>query len=125
MRIKLGQQSYRCLLEAFRRLAMGNNPTRQSVTEAWTGLGSVSEYRQAWLHGYMEPVYPPLVPRVKQWWKLTRKGAEIVLAWQAMGFTSDDLSTGSFLDHYELAKRKLDRDPPMARAFPKEVEVAL
>jgi hypothetical protein len=73
----------------------------------------------------MEPIFPPVIPRVHQWWKLTDKGAVIVLAWQDMGLTSDDLATGSFLDHYQLAKRRLDIDPPMARVFPRELEIAV
>lgn len=71
----------------------------------------------------MESVFARNTPRVRAWWRLTEKGAKVVQAWMKMGFTAADLSSGSYLDHYQLASRRLGQDPPMKRIIPNEIVI--
>ena len=74
---------YESLIEAARRYSRFANG--QSLTEAWTGLGTENEYRAALRGKYMELVHGKN-PRYAVWLKLTPKGAAIVQGWLDQGF---------------------------------------
>ena len=76
--MKIKAQSKRCLEEAKRRYQQFHPD--EVMTEAWTGLGCISEYKQAWDDGFMEPATKP-VKQYSCWWKLTDKGANVVHSW--------------------------------------------
>ncbi len=81
----LGVRQKRLLREAMRRYKLrnpGNHTGGQTLTTAWTGLGSATEYAAVVNAGYMEPA-TSLNPGSLVWWRLTEKGvlAIIFLGW--------------------------------------------
>ena len=79
----LGVRQKRLLREAARRWKLTSYGTNQrKLTEAWTGLGSATEYAPVVRAGYMECA-TSLNPNCITWWRLTEKGvlALIVLGW--------------------------------------------
>lgn len=91
----------RLLMEATRRY-LQFHPFSQGFTEAWTGLGTYTTYKPVYEAGLMVPHDRKLTKRVKMWWVLTPKGAEIVKGiiakaaleniYKTMGYP-DDMST--------------------------------
>lgn len=79
------------LAEALRRYKRFHDGT--PLTEAMTGLGSITEYAPAVKAGLMEPVCNPK-PRITQWWKLTPAGAAIIQSWLDAGFNNEDIESG-------------------------------
>ncbi len=68
------------LKEALRRWNMGTKGQRtggETLTTAWTGLGSATQYKPAVDAGLMECA-TQLNPGYLTWWRLTEKGAAIV-----------------------------------------------
>ena len=81
------------LCEALRRHTRFNlhgTDLRKPLTEAWTGLGSYSEYRTVLDAGLMTYATRPN-PGYITWWKLTESGAKIVQYWLDQGFTYEDI----------------------------------
>lgn len=77
-----------CLIEAARRRIRFNH-LKQPITKQWTGLGTYRWYRRACEEGYMVRVYPnnTVNPRHAQWFRLTPKGARVVMRWLNDGLT--------------------------------------
>lgn len=86
---------YDLLTEALRRYARFHKG--ESLTEAWTGLGSARDYRNALQGGYMEWINGVGNPGYTYWLRLTEKGAKIVQAWLDKGFDYQDIETGARL----------------------------
>ena len=79
----LGVRQKALLREALRRWEMHNVGRRDRViTEAWTGLGSATQYAPVVNAGLMECA-TQLNPNCITWWRLTEKGvmALIFLGW--------------------------------------------
>ena len=73
------------LREALRRWQLrppGQHTGGQTITIAWTGLGSATQYAPAVEAGYMECA-TNLNPGHSTWWRLTEDGAAamVVLGW--------------------------------------------
>ena len=83
----LHKDAYYCLVDALVRYKAYHDG--EALTEAWTGLGTMTAYRQAYDEGYMRPLGTAPIPRTHNWWKLTEKGAAIVQAWLDQGYGSD------------------------------------
>jgi hypothetical protein len=103
---------YRLLLEALRRYCQFHSG--EPLTQAWTGLGTLTEYKSVLDEGYMQPALlmgqynaGPHRPRENSWFRLTEKGAEIVQSWMDQGFTHEDI-----LDFYFSRSSNL---PPIPR----------
>jgi len=90
---QLSKQAHECLVEALRRFTRFSIHDKKynDIRSAWTGLGSITEYKSAWKDGFMEPVEFPMksAPRkgVTHWWRLTTKGAALVKYWYISGYT--------------------------------------
>ena len=91
MKLKMGV--YNLLTEATRRLKFNENDLRKPMTEAWTGLGTKSEYNPCLESGFMTFVSTPR-PRVMTWWTLTDKGARVVSYWLGMGYDHHKIEGG-------------------------------
>jgi hypothetical protein len=74
---------YQVLIEACRRYTRFH--MNASMTEAWTGLGFMSEYKEAVEAGYMKPAHSSS-KRCMGWFTLTPLGAGIVSAWIGAGY---------------------------------------
>jgi len=85
-------QQHTLLCEALRRYTRFHN--KESLTQAWTGLGFPSEYKMAIKAGLMDYVFDNRTPRIMHWYKLTDRGAEIVQDWLDLGFTYEDIESG-------------------------------
>ena len=91
------QDTYNCLVEALRRFECFSvrdkekHWTMKDLMEAWTGLGREAGdgYRQAVANEVMARVHKSNFPHV-EWWRLTAKGAIIVLQWHKDGYTCRD-----------------------------------
>ena len=84
--MKLTKRQHRILVEALRRHTRFNmHDLNKPLTEAWTGLGSMTEYRPALDAGLMTCA-TQLHPGFSVWWKLTTRGALIVAYWLGQGF---------------------------------------
>ena len=83
---KLGRQQHRKLCEALRRYTRFGEG--KPLTEAWTGLGSATDYRPG--DGLME-IATSSNPGYSTWWRLTPKGAALVQTWLDRGFTYIDI----------------------------------
>lgn len=73
------------LREALRRWRLrpaGEHTGGQTLTTAWTGLGSATQYKPATDAGLMECA-TKLNPGYLTWWRLTEAGAAIVGQWIA------------------------------------------
>jgi hypothetical protein len=99
---KLNKATYSVLCEALRRFQCfhveGDRNKKWNLADlqsAWTGLGYASEYRPAIAGGYMTAA-GKYAPRCQGWFKLTEKGAKIVLQWHKDGYKAVD---------YELTDR--------------------
>jgi hypothetical protein len=90
--IMLGVRQLDLLLEALRRFSKFND-LNQSITEAWTGLGSYSTYKPCADAGLMEISTSPN-PGYSTWWRLTEKGAMIVNAMRNMGYNHENVENG-------------------------------
>ena len=75
---RLGVRQKALLQEAARRYTKFHQG--ESLLEAWTGLGSATEYATAAKAGLMEIATNPN-PGYITWWRLTTKGAAIVEQW--------------------------------------------
>lgn len=92
MEYDLTPAQYELLCEALRRFecfwvrdpARKSKWTTTSLMDAWTGLGSKSEYSAAGRAGLMTPI-GHIPPRTKGWWQLLSRGAAIVLHWHKLG----------------------------------------
>lgn len=74
---QLGIRQAILLLEATRRYNRFHY--KENILTASTGLGYISEYQTVINGGYMKPVNNGIsIPRCKQGFKLTKKGASIV-----------------------------------------------
>lgn len=91
--MKLGRHQLDRLLEALRRYSRFGKPEGKSLTEAWTGLGSVSEYASCLNSGLMTYATSPN-PGYTTWWRLTEKGAKIVQALLDKGYTHMNVEAG-------------------------------
>ncbi len=60
-----------CLKEALRRFEMFNRD--KTLKDAWTGLGTATDYKLVVKAGLMEHVHGPN-PRYLCWWRLTDAG---------------------------------------------------
>ncbi len=78
----LGVRQKALLREAARRWENFGRLGGSSMTEAWTGLGSATEYAPVVKAGLMECA-TQLNPNCITWWRLTEKGvmALIFLGW--------------------------------------------
>ncbi len=89
---KLTKDQRWLLGEALRRfLRFGNG---KGITQAWTGLGSYSQYKSALDAGYMTYATKPN-PGHMTWWKLSRRGALIVRRWINAGVTYQQIEEGT------------------------------
>ena len=79
---QLGKNQYLLLREALRRYTRFHRD--EPLLSAWTGLGSATEYAPVVDSSYMELATQPN-PRYQTWWRLTERGANIVLAWLITG----------------------------------------
>jgi hypothetical protein len=82
--IYLKKPLFDCLVEALRRELMFSDTDlnrNKSLTEKWLRLGFPSTYKQVVLEGYMSPVFHPTIPKVVNWYKLTKKGAKVIQFW--------------------------------------------
>lgn len=92
MSYRLKTNEYELLVEALRRFecfAVRRDKktwTLEDLTTAWTGMGSMTTYRPAMEAKLMEPATPSATSGRDGWWRLTARGAEIVLGWHALGF---------------------------------------
>ena len=82
--MRLKNDEYNCLVMAMIRCKAYYDG--KPLTEALAGLGSPSEYKQAYDDGYLVPAYGHITPRVANWWKLTEKGAAVVGKWLEEGY---------------------------------------
>ena len=91
---KLTKRQHGCLVEALRRHTRFNmHDLNKPLTEAWTGLGSMTDYKPALDAGLMVYANSPH-PGFSTWWKLTIKGALIVAYWLGQGFNFEKVENG-------------------------------
>lgn len=81
----LGKNQEALLREALRRFTRFHGG--ESLTLAWTGLGSATEYKPAVDGGYMVVTASGWNRGYDCWWRLTDKGAAIVQGWLDGGLT--------------------------------------
>ncbi len=89
------------LREALRRWRMrpkGDHTGGETLTTAWTGLGSATPYKPATDAGLMECA-TQLNPGHSTWWRLTDAGAVIVRGWLSLYECA--VLDGLELDHHE------------------------
>ena len=79
---KLYSRQRGLLREALRRYTRFHKG--ELLEQAWTGLGSATEYAPVVNAGYMTVATSPN-PGYTTWWRLTERGASIVLAWLITG----------------------------------------
>lgn len=78
MNYKLNSRPFALLCEALRRHTRFNlRDLKKPLSEAWTGLGTYTDYKPAIVADLMTYVHRPN-PRCIQWWRLTDRGAAIV-----------------------------------------------
>jgi hypothetical protein len=91
---RLGSRQESLLGEAARRWMMGERRDRRlggdTLTTAWTGLGTLTDYRTMTCAGLMRPA-TSADKGCACWWRLTDKGAAIVQSWIDEGLTLEDL----------------------------------
>ena len=90
------------LMEAARRYLRFHKG--ESLTEAWTGLGSVSTYKPAINAGFMRTHDGKMDARISHWWILTEKGAAIVkilISSFTLGQIEDELTPGRLAKDYQ------------------------
>lgn len=91
-------KTHELLIEALRRFECfavprdGRKWKLKDLQHTWTGLGTYTEYKKAIEEGYMTYANKPN-PRHSQWWKLTEKGAQMLLEWHKAGYNKDNLPT--------------------------------
>lgn len=99
MNYKLLSKQHTLLCEALRRHTRFNlRDLKKPLNEAWTGLGTYTDYKPAIVADLMTYVHKPN-PRCDQWWKLTDKGAAIVQQWLDQGYTFQDIEAGNRPPH--------------------------
>lgn len=76
------------LVEAFRRKTKFHQGA--ALCDAWTGLGTATDYKPAINYGYMTHVFPERNKKHAEWWKLTLAGAAIVQDFIDYEFFFDD-----------------------------------
>ena len=79
------------LMEALRRYTRFHQG--EPLTQAWTGLGSMTTYKSVLDAELMTYATPPN-PGYKTWWRLTDAGAAIVQAWLDQGITHETVERG-------------------------------
>lgn len=79
------------MVEACRRYTHFH--TGEPILEAWTGLGTATDYNVIQSEGFMT-VATKLNPGHDIWWKLTPAGAKIVLAWIEAGYDFEKIEKG-------------------------------
>jgi hypothetical protein len=89
---ELGIRQRWLLREALRRFTRFHQAEGKPLTEAWTGLGTATEYEPVVQAGYMTVATSPN-PGYMTWWRLTDKGAEIVQGWLDAGLTHEAIET--------------------------------
>ncbi len=82
-KIKLTKNQHYLLVEALRR-SLRFHPG-ESLTVAWTGLGSATQYKSV-SRCFMKIATSPN-PGYSTWWKLTELGAKIVQSWIDLDYT--------------------------------------
>ncbi len=92
--MKLTKRKHWLLCEALRRYCRFHlQDLRRPLIDAWTGLGSYTQYKPALDSGLMIYATSPN-PGYTTWWRLTEKGAKIVQGWLDTGFTHADIEAG-------------------------------
>ena len=85
---KLYSAQYCLMVEALRRwVAFHRDRELEALESAWLGLGTYSYYKPALDAGLMTCATAPNPRYYLTWWKLTPKGAAIMKAWIAGGYT--------------------------------------
>lgn len=79
------------MLEALRRYTWFHKG--EPLTQCWTGLGYVTEYKPAIKAGFIEPATSSQ-PRCMRWFRLTETGATIVQQWLNEGRDYRDVEEG-------------------------------
>ena len=97
--MRLKSDEHRCLIMALIRCKAYYDG--KPLTEAWAGLGTLTEYKQAYESGYMHPLDGDITPRIVHWWLLTEKGAAIVRKWLDEGYGK------SVKPFYELSRSQI------------------
>jgi len=92
-----------CLVEALRRYLRFHHDC--PITQAWTGLGSKTQYRQALEAGLMTYATTPH-PGYMTWWRLTERGAGIVMAWIGAGWTVERVERGDTPPPFAYSENK-------------------
>ena len=92
--MKLTKHQKLLLLEAWERYTRFGKGKK--LTEAWTGLGSMSVYKPCLSAGLMTYATSPN-PGYTTWWKLTPKGAEIVQKWLDAGMNFQQIEQDNHL----------------------------
>lgn len=87
---KLTNMQKAILLEALRRYTKFHQNPKELLNQAWTGLGTRTDYRPVLDAGLMTFVEEPY-PRCSQWLRLTDKGTAIVQKWLDAGLSYKDI----------------------------------
>ncbi len=114
----LTPQRERLLREALRRWRMrprGEHTGGETLTTAWLGLGSKTQYGPALDAGWMNYATMPN-PGYATWWRLTNAGAAIVRGWLSLYECA--VLDGLEMDHHESDLYL--KDCPEARALLEE-----
>ncbi len=85
---KLTPKQYILLTEALRRYVRFGKPEDKTLANAWTGLGTVTEYKPVLKSGMMQWVNGVPSPRCMGWLKLAPLGEKIVQKWLDDGYTN-------------------------------------
>jgi len=95
--VRLSDAEHGALVEALRRRTRFlSNPTGgDGITQQWTGLGYVKDYKAAVASGLMEPESTPH-RGCMGWWRLTERGARIIAYWFGQGFNFEKIESGPF-----------------------------
>lgn len=95
------------LKEAYRRYTVhgGNAWSLDKIKFAWVGLETPSQMKSTINAGLMSPVKPE-TPRILNWYRLTEKGALIILKWYEDGFKINRDGTGD-IPYYEDTLEKI------------------
>lgn len=104
MNPQISRRSLPLLLEATRRWLNADPHERaKGIEDAWTGLGSATDYAPAVRAGLMTVATEPN-PGYRTWWKLTPQGAAIAMSWIARGLRLEHFRTG-LTGQYMLAEQ--------------------
>jgi len=89
--VRLSQRQHNLLTEALRRYTMpGSTASNQPIAEAWTGLGSYTEYAPC-VPSFMVCIHAQgHTPGITNWWKLNDEGVRVVSEWIRQGYHSEN-----------------------------------